>query len=200
MLRVLPPKVWSLVIPVQPTRHVPRHRAERSPVVRRAVSTGVGTGLASAMVAGSLVASPAASASSSSGENTRQDRIEHGLGIVRDQKGDPYAYGAEGPDRFDCSGLVYYAFRKAGFDHVPRSSSDQARHMNRIDRGDLRPGDFVFFYDGAANSENVYHVGVFAGWQDGHRMVVHSPNSGEHVRTDRIWDGDWFAGTLRGLG
>ena len=58
----------------------------------------------------------------------------------------------------------------------------------------------VFFYDGAATAENVYHVGVFAGWEDGHRMIIHSPSSGERVGRDRIWDGDWFAGTLRGLG
>jgi cell wall-associated NlpC family hydrolase len=72
--------------------------------------------------------------------------------------------------------------------------------MNRIDRRDLRQGDFVFFHDGAATAEDVYHVGVFAGWDGGHRTVIHSPNEGERVRKDRIWSGDWFAGTLRGLG
>ena len=168
--------------------------------MRRAVAVGVGTGLASAVVAGSLVAAPTASADSADGGASRQDRIANGLDIVRDQKGDAYAYGGDGPDRFDCSGLIHYSFRKAGFEHVPRMSSDQARHMNRIDRNDLRPGDFVFFYDGAATAENVYHVGVFAGWEDGHRMIIHSPSSGERVGRDRNRDGYWFAGTLRGLG
>ena len=163
------------------------------------MAAGVGTGVVSALAAGSLVAAPSAGADES-GPQTRQDRIEQGLDIVRDQKGDAYAYGADGPDRFDCSGLVDYAFRKAGFDHVPRTSSAQARHMNRIDRRDMLPGDFVFFYDGAATAENVYHVGIFAGWDDGHRMVIHSPSSGQRVGTDAVWDGDWFAGTLRGLG
>lgn len=180
----------------QSIRHVPRHRADRRSGVRRAVSAGAGTGLASALVAGMLVSAPTASAA---GE-TRQDRIRDGLQIVNAQKGDPYAYGADGPDRFDCSGLIYYSFRKAGFDQVPRTSSAQAEHMNRIDRSDLRPGDFVFFYDGAATADNVYHVGVFAGWEDGHRVVIHSPNSGERVGKEKIWTDDWFAGTLRGLG
>ena len=107
---------------------------------------------------------------------------------------------ADGPSRFDCSGLVYYAFQRAGFEHVPRTSSAQARHMNRIDRSDMRPGDFVFFYDGAATAENVYHVGIFSGWDDGHRMVIHSPSSGRKVGTEAVWDDNWFAGTLRGLG
>ncbi|NUR06073.1 MAG: C40 family peptidase [Nocardioidaceae bacterium] len=183
-----------------PTRYQPRHRAERPSPVRRAVGAGVGTGVATAVVAGSVAAAPA-TAAGHDGSTTRQDRIEQGLQVVRNQTGDPYAYGADGPDRFDCSGLVYYAFRKVGFDHVPRTSEDQARHMNRLeDRGDLRPGDFVFFYDGAATAENVYHVGVFAGWKDGHRVILHSPSEGKDVGRDPIWDDDWFGGTLRGLG
>ena len=163
------------------------------------MATGVGTGVVSALAAGTVVSAPSATADEH-GPETRQDRIEQGLGVVRDQKGDDYGYGADGPSRFDCSGLVYYAFRKAGFEHVPRTSSAQARHMNRIDRSDMRPGDFVFFYDGAATAENVYHVGIFSGWDDGHRMVIHSPSSGRRVGTDAVWDDNWFAGTLRGLG
>jgi cell wall-associated NlpC family hydrolase len=163
------------------------------------VAAGVGTGVVSALAAGTVVSAPSATADEH-GPETRQDRIEQGLGVVRDQKGDAYGYGADGPSRFDCSGLVYYAFRTAGFEHVPRTSSAQARHMNRIDRGDMRPGDFVFFYDGAATAENVYHVGIFSGWDDGHRMVIHSPSSGRRVGTEAVWDDSWFAGTLRGLG
>jgi cell wall-associated NlpC family hydrolase len=163
------------------------------------VAAGVGTGVVSALAAGAVVSAPSASADDR-GPATRQDRIEQGLDVVRDQKGDSYGYGGDGPDRFDCSGLVSYAFSKAGFDHVPRTASAQARHMNRIDRSNMRPGDFVFFYDGAATAESVYHVGVFTGWDHGRRMVIHSPSSGRRVGTDPIWDGDWFAGTLRGLG
>jgi cell wall-associated NlpC family hydrolase len=162
------------------------------------VGAGLGTGLATAVVAGGVVAAPTASAHDGA---SRQDHIQDGLAVVQNQKGDRYGYGADGPNRFDCSGLVYYAFRKAGFAHVPRTSEEQARHMNRLeDRRDLRPGDFVFFYDGAATAQNVYHVGVFAGWKDGRRMVIHSPSEGKRVGTDPIWTDHWFGGTLRGLG
>ena len=78
------------------------------------MAAGVGTGVVSALAAGTLVPAPSASAGEH-GPETRQDRIEQGLGVVRDQKGDAYGYGADGPSRFDCSGLVYYAFRQAGF-------------------------------------------------------------------------------------
>ena len=110
-------------------------------------------------------------------------------------------YGADGPNRFDCSGLVYYAFRKAGFEHVPRTSSEQARHMNRIDRSDMRPGDFVFFYDGAATAENVYHVGDLlrlGGRPPDDHPLAELRRAGRH--RSRSGTTSWFAGTLRGLG
>lgn len=141
----------------------------------------------------SLVTAPSASAM------TRKQRVQDGYTTVWDQRGDRYGYGADGPHRFDCSGLVSYSYRKAGFRHIPRTSDAQARHMNRIKKSDLRRGDFVFFYDGAASPANVYHVGVFAGRDHGRRIIVHAPGSGERVERDPIWTSSWFAGTLRGL-
>jgi cell wall-associated NlpC family hydrolase len=130
---------------------------------------------------------------------TRSQRVGVGMDVVRAQKGDPYRYGAAGPGAFDCSGLIYYSFRKAGFRNVPRSSSAQAGFMNRIARKRLHPGDFVFFHSGSARASNVYHVGVFAGWRAGHRTIIHAPYSGQRVHRERIWTNKWFAGTLRGL-
>jgi len=120
-------------------------------------------------------------------------RVRRALRIAINQKGDPYQYGSAGPNRFDCSGLVYYATHKAGLKRVPRSSSAQARYMDRIKRSKMRPGDFVFF----TGSGGVYHVGIFVGWRDGRRAVVHSPRPGSRVHTARIWTDSWFAGTLR---
>jgi len=142
-----------------------------------------------------------ASASPASAETSqhRQGRIADAMGVAAHQKGDPYAYGADGPSRFDCSGLIFFATHRAGFKHVPRSSSAQAAHMNRIARKNMRRGDFIFFYDGAATAGNVYHVGVFAGWNNGHRTMVDAPNSGERVKREPLWSHQWFPGTLRGL-
>ena len=122
-----------------------------------------------------------------------RDRIRRALRIAIDQKGDPYRYGAAGPNRFDCSGLVYYSTHKAGLKGVPRTSSAQARYMDRIKRSNMRPGDFVFF----TGSGGVYHVGIYVGWRDGRRAILHSPRSGSRVHTARIWTNSWFAGTLR---
>jgi len=144
-----------------------------------------------AVLVGSLTAAPPAEAM------TRKQRIQHAFSVVNDQRGDRYQYGATGPHRFDCSGLTYYSFRKAGFRHVPRTSSAQARHTKRIPKSQLRRGDFVFFHDGAARPSNVYHLGVFAGWDRGRRVIVHAPSTGERVHRAKIWTRSWFAGTLR---
>jgi cell wall-associated NlpC family hydrolase len=147
-----------------------------------------------ALVATMFAFTPAADAAS-----RRQQKIWTGMDVVKHQKGDPYQYGAEGPNRFDCSGLIYYSYRKAGFRGIPRTSGQQARFMNRIKRSNMRRGDFVFFYDGGARATNVYHMGVFTGWNNGRRVIVHAPYGGQRVKPSRIWTNQWFAGTLRGL-
>ncbi|MGZ4536612.1 MAG: C40 family peptidase [Nocardioidaceae bacterium] len=145
-----------------------------------------------------LLANVFATAGSASA-SMRTQRISHAMSITRHQKGDPYSYGAHGPNRFDCSGLIYYSYRKAGFRHIPRTASEQARHMNRIPKSHLRRGDLVFFYSGAARAGNVYHVGVYAGRVHGHRTIIHAPHSGSRVHREAIWTHKWFAGTLRGM-
>jgi cell wall-associated NlpC family hydrolase len=121
-------------------------------------------------------------------------RVELAMRTAAAQKGDPYAYGAAGPGRFDCSGLTFYSFRRAGFSRIPRTSSAQAHFARHISRGAMKRGDLMFFTGGGG----VYHVGVFAGWSHGRRLVLHAPYSGTRVRTDRVWTNSWFPGTLRG--
>jgi cell wall-associated NlpC family hydrolase len=132
---------------------------------------------------------------------TRRERIArrinakvlNALEIIRNQQGDPYRYGAAGPDAFDCSGLMQYAFRRAGFEGIPRTSSAQAGWVRRISRDAMRPGDLVFFHSGG----RVYHVGVYAGRLNGARTIIHSPNSGSRVHRAKIWTDSWFVGTKR---
>jgi cell wall-associated NlpC family hydrolase len=123
----------------------------------------------------------------------RTTKIRNALRVAKNQIGDPYKYGAAGPHRFDCSGLVYFSTHRAGFTGVPRTSSAQARHMRHIKRSAMRPGDFVFF----RNSGGVYHAAIFVGRKDGRRRIVHAPGSGQRVKTSTIWTNSWFPATLR---
>lgn len=120
-------------------------------------------------------------------------KIHRAVKVVKHQKGDPYRYGASGPRAFDCSGLVYYAYRKAGVRRIKRTSDAQARQARRIKRRHMRRGDLMFFhYRG-----NVYHVGVFVGWKNGRRHFIHSPRPGSRVKRAVPWTNSWYPGTLR---
>ncbi|CAM3592487.1 C40 family peptidase [Nocardioides zeicaulis] len=108
------------------------------------------------------------------------------------QRGDAYAYGAAGPNSFDCSGLVYYSFRRAGFP-VPRTSAAQAGFTRRVARADMRAGDLMFFY----GSGGVYHAAIFLRWSHGHALMLHAPSPGQRVQVGVPWTSQWFGGTLR---
>lgn len=137
-----------------------------------------------------LVASGAAQAAPERSES----KISRALDIARNQKGDPYVYGADGPNSFDCSGLVQYSYGRAGI-AVPRTSGDQARYFNRrAHKRNIQPGDLMAFY----GSGGVYHVGLWTGrWEDGRRLILHASRSGTPVKVDRVWTRQWFAATLR---
>lgn len=84
-------------------------------------------------------------------------------------KGKPYVWGAEGPDSFDCSGLVKYALEKAFGKSFPHYSGDQYAMSRGVK--DPQIGDLVFFGPGGRN-----HVGVYAG--NGKVWSAMSPSSG----------------------
>jgi len=119
-------------------------------------------------------------------------RVLGARATAMNKRGDAYAYGAAGPSRFDCSGIIYYSFRRAGF-AVPRTSSAQAAHARRIPKSAMRPGDLMFFY----GSGGVYHAAIFIGWRNGRAQMVHAPGSGQRVRVAAAWTTSWFGGTLR---
>ena len=156
-----------------------------------------GLGLAASTLS-ALPADAATGGSRETTDNTRtvaqrvSARVVTAKDIAMRQRGDAYAYGASGPDRFDCSGLVFYSFRRAGFS-VPRTSGAQAGFTRRIAKKDMRAGDLMFFY----GSGGVYHAAVFLKWSRGHAVMVHSPGSGQRVRVAVPWTSSWFGGTLR---
>lgn len=86
------------------------------------------------------------------------------IAIARKQIGDPWRRGATGPRAFDCSGLVIYAFRKAGEAKVVGAGDYRsARALYRwfkgrglADRKDPKPGDLVIWGRGT-------HVGIYIG-------------------------------------
>jgi cell wall-associated NlpC family hydrolase len=117
----------------------------------------------------------------------KADRVMH---VTSNQKGDPYRYGAAGPGAFDCSGLVYYTFRKALGRTLPRIANDQKRASHRIwHRSNLRRGDLVF----ETNSNGyAYHVGIYAG----NGYFWHAPHSGTVVKKQKMYHARWRYGRI----
>jgi cell wall-associated NlpC family hydrolase len=91
------------------------------------------------------------------------------------QVGDPYVWGAAGPDAFDCSGLMQYAYSAAGVS-LPHSSASQSRMGTPVSRDQLQPGDLVFFYS------PVSHVGMYIG----NGQMVHASTSGQPVKVASV--------------
>lgn len=120
-------------------------------------------------------------------------KIQRALKTARRQVGAPYSYGASGPNSFDCSGLVNFSYRKAGFKKVPRTSRDQARFARSISKKALRPGDLMFFHNGGS----IHHVAIFLRRKQGKIIMLHAPGSGQRVKRDNPWTSSWRAGTLR---
>ena len=88
------------------------------------------------------------------------------------QLGVPYRYGGSTSKGFDCSGLVHYAYSKAG-KSIPRTTAGQWRALQPVAANSLRVGDILFF-----NIEGkVSHVGLYLG----SRRFVHAPSSGREV-------------------
>lgn len=105
------------------------------------------------------------------------------LAYARAQLGDPYLWAAEGPDRFDCSGLIYAAYRSAGYYGLPRVSRDQyyATRTRTVSRTALLPGDLLFFASGTSWT-TIHHMGMYVG---GGKMI-HAPTTGDVVKISTV--------------
>lgn len=81
--------------------------------------------------------------------------------------GAPYSWGAAGPNEFDCSGLVYWAYKQIG-KTLPRTSQAQMAGGTPVSMDQLQPGDVIGYYPGAT------HVGIYIG----NGRLVHASDYG----------------------
>lgn len=77
----------------------------------------------------------------------------------------PYIWGAQGPSAFDCSGLVYAAYKAAGLGYPNWSRLNAALYFvdtKRVPLSQLIPGDLLFYsFDGSV--QNIHHITIYAG-------------------------------------
>jgi hypothetical protein len=106
------------------------------------------------------------------------------------QLGDPYRWGATGPESFDCSGLTSSAYRAAGVG-IPRVSRAQWGAGPHVAVANLLPGDLVFYADNPADPATIHHVGLYIG----NGLMVHAPHTGDVVRVASIWRESYVGAT-----
>ena len=97
------------------------------------------------------------------------------------QRGDPYVWSEEGPDQYDCSGLMFAAYRtpRPAITRCTRVSRDQywQTRSKTVDRYSLLPGDLLFF-SSSSSWQGIHHVAMYAG----NGMMVEAPRTGLDVR------------------
>lgn len=114
---------------------------------------------------------------SSSGASTpsySSDAATAAVQFVHDQLGEPYVFGAAGPDTWDCSGLIQGAYAVSGIS-LTHSTYVMWDETSAISRDDLRPGDLVFY-------SGLGHMAMYIGGGE----VIHAPSSGDVVKVSDI--------------
>jgi len=97
--------------------------------------------------------------------------------------GTPYAWGANGPNTFDCSGFTKYVYAHFGVT-LPRTTFTQINVGSYVPRENLQPGDLIFF----GTSSDPHHVGIYVG----NNSYIHAPSTGDVVKISALTRSDYL--------
>ncbi|TDC61919.1 peptidoglycan endopeptidase [Actinomadura sp. GC306] len=101
--------------------------------------------------------------------------------------GSPYVWAASGPNSFDCSGLVVWAYAQVGKRGLPHYTGALYGLGTKVPRNQLRSGDLVYF------GGSLHHMGIYL--SDG--KYVHAPRTGDVVKISKLSDRSDYAGANR---
>ena len=112
----------------------------------------------------------------------------------------PYVMGAKGPNKFDCSGLAYWAINQVDPElgsKMYTNAAGQAKwcieHGKAVGRSELQPGDLIFWQNlncpGCGRWHEIHHVGIYIG--DG-KTVEASSSRGRVVVRD-LWSSSSYS-------
>lgn len=119
--------------------------------------------------------------------------IDEVILYARLKLGCPYEWGASGPDRYDCSGLVNYAFHKVGIT-LTRTTSTMCEEGDRVFLTNIKRGDIVFFVSGEAPNRHITHVGLaITDYENGDFKFIHASSGNGCVCISRFTDSNYQA-------
>jgi cell wall-associated NlpC family hydrolase len=104
------------------------------------------------------------------------------IAFALSQLGDPYVWGATGPDSWDCSGLTMEAWAHAGI-QLPHYSVAQYEQVKHISADELQPGDLIFWADDANDPSTIFHVAMYLG----SGQMIHAPRTGRPVKLENVY-------------
>lgn len=114
------------------------------------------------------------------------DKAQAIVNLAAKQLGKPYFWGAEGPNSFDCSGLIYYVYKNAAGMTLPRTSIEQSKTGITVSISNLKPGDLIF--SSTDGSGNVNHVGIYVG----NNEMIHATKPGDVVKKSKMNTSYWI--------
>ena len=103
------------------------------------------------------------------------------ISYAEDQLGKPYLWGADGSDAFDCSGLVYAAYKSAGI-VIGRTTYQWRQDGTVVPPDQIEPGDLLFYAGSDGTATNPGHVVMYIGGG----QIIQAPQTGELVQTDPV--------------
>ncbi len=115
------------------------------------------------------------------------------LATAATYRGTPYRYGRSDRSGTDCSGYTTQVFRKHGV-KLPRTSAEQSKVGQKVDKHGLKEGDLVFFK--TTRGRRVGHVGIYVG----SGKFIHASSGGGKVQVNSLNDGYYnrrFVGARR---
>ena len=117
-----------------------------------------------------------------------QRQVALDFAIKEVKSGKPYVWGAQGPNSYDCSGLVYAAYKNAGLTWTTWSRLNASLFFvatKRVPLADLQPGDLVFWsYNGSVPA--IHHIAIYAG----NNMVWEARNTRAGLKYSSIYGMD----------
>lgn len=106
---------------------------------------------------------------------TRSQKIEKVIKYAMAQRGDRYQWGASGPNRWDCSGLVSTAFKKGAGKSLPHFTGGIQKKGYKVAKKNLKRGDIIFPQHG--------HVGIYLG----NGKMIHASSSKGKIVVAKVY-------------
>lgn len=112
--------------------------------------------------------------------SSSNNKMDDAVRLIESKVGNRYVWGATGPNTFDCSGLVQYVYKNALGKDIPRTSYEQSKFGQAVDKKNLQVGDLVFF--DTMGKGRVSHVGMYVG----NNEFVHAANSKDGIKKSKL--------------